>query len=175
MFPFIVFLAIIIYTDTNIQTMKYCLRLFTAWNSTGKTNSCNQDLNRLQRLQAWISAYVATQCSSLGRTGIDYTMECSDWESHSRQRTKVPAQLEKAPQQGVGPASGSIPWGHARHYSPIKALAAVFADVLVPLPRHLLSTQLLPSGAAGHMFMSTVVTGNTLLVLEAKCCWETEV
>lgn len=72
---------------------------------------------------------------------------------------------------GCGPCiwqQGHISQGTPRHHSPIKALASVFADVLVPVPRHLLSTQLLPSGAAGHMFKSTVVTGNTLLVVETE-------
>lgn len=49
------------------------------------------------------------------------------------------------PQQGVGLAAGAhLTWGHARHHSPIKALAAGFADVLLPVPRHLLSTQCYP-------------------------------
>lgn len=48
MFHFIVFLAIVIYTDPNTYTMKYCSRNFTASENTEKTNDMQSaDLNRL--------------------------------------------------------------------------------------------------------------------------------
>jgi len=48
MFPFIVFLAITIYTDSNIYMTKYCSRNAIASKNTEKTNVMQSvDLNRL--------------------------------------------------------------------------------------------------------------------------------
>lgn len=77
----------------------------------------------------------------------------------------MPAQLERAAQQGVGPVSGSRDRSHMETYQASlshQSLTSLFALVLVPGPE---CTGLL-RGTAGHICKSTVVIGNTLLVLE---------
>lgn len=98
----------------------------------------------------------------------DHTMGCREWECHGRQRTKVPAWLERAAQQGVGPVSGSRGTSHPGITAPSEPWHLCLLQCLFQF-------QFQDTSSCPVELLDTCASLLFSLILEANCGWETEV